>query len=210
MSMQTRIAIVGDSNVQADAPTGSVRGHLYPALVATGYSVAAVGTYTDDRLPATLRQHDGYNGLDIATARGRLPSLLAAHRPHVLIVWLGTRDLLPVTCTDVTRAEAPIRMAQFLADVRALAPATKTIVCTAPPCDMPTLPMAGQWITAYNAALAGVVAGAVGDEIAATLCDTHARINPANGLHDGVHLSDRGAQDASIALYQTVTGLLTP
>lgn len=199
------ISIIGDSNIQADDPTGSVRYHTYTALRATGHDVAAVGTYTDARMPVYLRGHDGYNGLDIATARGRLPSLLAAHRPDVLVVWLGTRELLPVSCTDDTRAEAAVRMAQLLADVRMLAPGTQAVVCTAPPCDMPTLPMAGQWITAYNAALAGVVTAA---GPGATLCDTYSAIRPATAVHDGVHLSDRGAQDASVALYQTLTSLL--
>lgn len=199
-----RVAILGDSNIQADEPTGSVRGHLYPALKTTGHDIAAVGTKTDTRIAdPVLRGHDGTNGLEIARARLALPALLSTARPHILILWLGTRELLPNTLTDADRATAPIRYAQMLADIRALSPSTAVLACTAPPCNLDYLPDAPAWIAAYNAALVGVAADG-----GATLVDVHARIKPETGLHDGVHLSDRGAQDASIALYQALTGLL--
>lgn len=189
--------MLGDSNVQADAPTGSVRAHLYPALAATGYDVAAVGTKRDDRIAdPLLRGHDGVNGLEIARGRQALPELLSSARPHILIVWLGTRELLVDTLTDADRATAPLRYSQLLADVRALAPSVRVLACTAPPCTLTYLPSAPSWVAAYNAALADVAADA-----GAELVDVHARIVPDVGLHDGVHLSDRGAQDAAIALY---------
>jgi len=152
-----------------------------------------VGSVKDDQ----WGDHEGHNRWTIEDARAAVRPALVAHGPHVLLVLIGTNDLIQPAATDESRSAAPNRMADLLEDIYSVVPGATVLVGTLPL----NLPVADL----YNAALRRVVE-------AHSITGRHVRLVETGAvsrahLSDGVHPNDRGYQRVSEAWYHAITEL---
>lgn len=205
------MVVLGDSNVVGvPSDEGSFRTELFAALTADGYDVLPLGQYSD---PGGA--HEGINGQAysyfLGTQLARILTDYAPNEPRVIVVWLGTNDMVqgnPV----VYPTQGVINAGLFVEQVFAADPLTWMVLCTAPPFAAGGYPPEFPgYILQFNTDLKALVTTkrALGRRV--LLCDAFAVLDPGNGsnadLVDGVHLSVSGRTKAADVIHDTVADL---
>jgi lysophospholipase L1-like esterase len=198
-----RIMPLGDSLTDGSRIPGGYRIELWQRLVGQdGRRIDFVGSLRNG--PASLgdRDHEGHSGWRIDEILERVDEWLPRHRPDVVLLLIGTNDMLQ----DHAVTEAPARLGTLIDRVTALRPTATVLVASIPP-------LAGavrqQRVEAYNAAVPGVVLARGGGGRKVVFVDA-ARGMTAADLADGVHLNARGNAKLAEAWYRALRSVLPP
>ena len=192
-----RILPLGDSltDGQFYAP-GGYRIRLWELLEAEGVAVDFVGS--EQNGPDTLpdRDHEGHNGWRIDEISEQADAWLALHRPDIILLMIGTNDMLQGHALD----EAPTRLSALLDQLRAGAPDAHIVVAAIPPLVSSALvesqdpELAGtdpdERVVAYNAAVADVVTAHQSKGSVVSFADMHTLDKAL--LVDGIHPKQEG------------------
>jgi lysophospholipase L1-like esterase len=197
-----RIMPLGDSITDGANVPGGYRIALWARLSRDGAAVDFVGSRQNG--PATLgdRDHEGHSGWRIDDLAEAVESWLAQHRPEIVLLMIGTNDVLQ----EQEVAAAPARLGALLDRITAALPRARVLVATLPPLGKPA------WQTqvdAFNRALPAIVQGRARAGKRVQLVDV-ARGMTAADLADGVHPNDGGYAKLAAAWYAALRPLLTP
>ena len=211
-----RIMCVGDSITMGAFVTGGYRKPLREMLTAGGYSITYVGK-EDDGEPANKTgfsdgmenpNHEGYGNFTVeeiltgGTEQGHtappIAKTLATYQPDVILMMLGTNDVLQHHQLDATLDSLrKLIETVFNADDHA------TLVLAQ------NTPLAGEGdaiIVTYNAQVARLVTDEQTQGRKIVLVNMHPVIDVANDLHDGIHPTQKGYNKVAAAWYEALTG----
>ncbi|MGE3267143.1 MAG: GDSL-type esterase/lipase family protein [Chloroflexota bacterium] len=142
----SRVMVVGDSigvgvtNNTEDGTQAGWRQEFVQLAAAGGYRVDMVGQYSSG--PATFRekQHQSLSGRQVGWALAGIASWMSIYDPDVVVLELGTNDILQplnaddaTTKTDSDRADTANQMSDLIDAVQAANPRAWIIVPTIPP-----------------------------------------------------------------------------
>ncbi|UBF25153.1 GDSL-type esterase/lipase family protein [Kovacikia minuta CCNUW1] len=131
--MTLKIMPLGDSITHGwitnlDTGSGGYRVSLWNSLRNGGYDVDLVGTRSTG--PSTIdRDHEGYPGYRIDQVAAIVDNLLVANQPDVVLLMLGTNDLLQ----DRSVGNAPNRLAGLIDQIYTQQPDVQILVASLPP-----------------------------------------------------------------------------
>ena len=179
-----RVMPLGDSITDGFNVPGGYRIELEDRLLASGLRVDFVGSLRNG--PATLADgnHEGHSGWRIDELHGSVAGWLRAYRPHVVLLLIGTNDIIQ----EHRVTTAPARLAALLDRIHCVLPATRIVVSTVPP--LADAADAAQ-ATVYNAALARIVRARAARRLPVSFVDAGRRLTHSD-LDDGVHPSEAG------------------
>lgn len=191
----TRIMPLGDA---VTAGIGSFDGSGWRGRLRRRLSTAAPVDFVGSRAdwPFADTDHEGHPGMRCAQAVAAAPGWLARGRPDIVLLYLGTGDVL-----DGDPAAAD-HLGTLLATVDASAPDAHILIC--PLVGSPVPPLR-QRMTAFNAALPRVVADAA----------RHARLlgvprlDPHRHFADALHPNDAGYRTLAAHWFAAVHPLLS-
>ncbi|KAJ6583493.1 lipolytic enzyme [Mycena vulgaris] len=158
------------------------RADLYNLLAADGNTVNMVGSQKSGDFIDP--DNEGYPGFIITQVDTKGVAAMPVQRPNIVTLLVGTNDMLQ----NVDPAGAPARLATVIQHVLDAPSLTLVVLSTLPPNSNAA---ANERITAYNAAMAGVVQGFVDAGRSVVLVDCHAVI-AVGDLVDGTHPNDAG------------------
>ncbi|MER5766390.1 FG-GAP-like repeat-containing protein [Streptomyces sp. NPDC001985] len=170
---------LGDSITEGagSSTRSSYRAALWPRLTGRTTALDFVGSQRHGQLPDT--DHEGHSGWLIDGLSANIDGWLAAARPNVVLLHIGTNDM----DRNHQVATAPARLAGLIDQIVAASPATTVLVASLVPS---TSPAVQARVTAYNAQIPGIVAErrAVGHKVehvdmsAVTTADLRDRLHP--------------------------------
>ncbi|WP_306212482.1 SGNH/GDSL hydrolase family protein [Actinoplanes sp. RD1] len=164
------------------------RGRLYERLTRdAGMNVDFVGSQRSGRLRD--RDHEGHPGWRIDQIAAHAGEWLAAYRPDVVIMHLGTNDMIQ----DYRSATAPERLAALCREIVRRDPGVTVYVSSLV---ASTDTAVDGRIDAFNARLPGVLAGLP----QVVYVDQHAAMDRRE-LSDEVHPTDQGYREIADAWY---------
>ncbi|EDY47710.1 conserved hypothetical protein [Streptomyces clavuligerus] len=196
---------LGDSITEGagSSTRSSYRAALHPRLAARTPALDFVGSQKHGQLPDT--DHEGHSGWLIEGLSANIDTWMAAARPNVVLLHIGTNDM----DRDHQVATAPARLAGLIDQIIAASPATTVIVATLVPS---TSPAVQARVNAYNTQIPRIVAErrAVGHKVeqvsmsALTTADLRDRLHPndagyvkmADAFYGGI---ERAARAGSIS-----------
>ncbi|MDX2240328.1 MAG: GDSL-type esterase/lipase family protein [Leptolyngbyaceae cyanobacterium bins.302] len=187
--MVLRIMPVGDSNTHGyitdfDSESGGYRGYLWNSLVADGLAVDFVGTRSNG--PSTIdRNHEGYYGYRIDQVAGIVNNLLDTNQPDVILLMLGTNDL--IQDTDVSNA--PNRLAALIDQIFSQRPNVQILLASLPP--LTYSDNDPQQVVAFNSAVSGIVTSRAAQGRRINFVDIYNSLT-ANDLADRIHPTATG------------------
>jgi lysophospholipase L1-like esterase len=194
-----RIMPLGDSiTFGSGSPTkSSYRVDLYRRLGQAGVAVDFVGSVRSGAAGSGADlDHEGHPGLRIGQVAERLDGWLATYQPDVVLLHLGTND----THTDARAVGAPARLSALIDQITAARPDAHVFVSRIVGAqDAPDHGAQQRRITAFNAAVPGIVAGR-GPRV--HLVD-HSLIDEAD-LADKLHPNDHGYAKMSALWYRAL------
>jgi hypothetical protein len=144
------------------------------------------------------KHHEGHNGWRIDQLATALDPWLAAYRPRIVLLLIGTNDM--AQNHDV--GGAPARLGALIDQIRAGLPDADIVVSSIPRASDVAL---HQRIQAYNATIPGLVA-ARGSKV--TFVDGYAAIQANHLDPDGLHLTSNGYARLADVWYPVVHALL--
>ncbi len=200
-----RVLPLGDSVTSGTDAWASYRCPLYRALTAAGVAVDFVGSIhgqldnTQPPPPACQNQfdwdHEGHSGyrvddiLDgVAGRPGNLQSWAAAAHPDVVLIHLGTNDLMQNESVDSTVAE----LGRVIDGLRAANPRVKLLLAQIIPVRWNGITLAS--VPQLNAALPALVAAKARPFSPILLVDQYTGFDVIADTHDGVHPNSGGEQ----------------
>ena len=152
------------------------------------------------------REHEGHPGWKIHELQGFMPQWLDAHRPEMILLMIGTNDVL----SDYELATAPNRLAALLDAIIQHSPNTHVLVASIVPLANTT---DQQQANTYNAAVPGVVQQKKTAGAKVHFVDMASALT-ASDLADGIHPSEAGyakmAQVWADAIVDVRNGTSTP
>ncbi|GGK15258.1 hypothetical protein GCM10010124_04840 [Pilimelia terevasa] len=174
-----RIMPMGDSITWGTGSRdgGGWRAPLYARLTAAGHRVDFVGPLRHGAGPDP--DLAAYPGWRVDRLRERVPTLMAAYRPDIVLIHVGTNDLRRVDRLDSV-AE---RLAALLGEIRANRPSTAVVLARLAPADEPAVQERIGWYNDRVVLLARRYGAAVADMTA---------LDPRRDLADPLHPNDRG------------------
>jgi lysophospholipase L1-like esterase len=191
-----RIMPLGASITDGYNVPGGFRINLWRSLVADGRVVDFVGSKSNG--PAELGDHDheGHSGWRIDQIDANVDAWFAATAPRTVLLHVGTNDMNQ----NYDVANAPARLSALIDHMFAAAPGVELFVAQITPESDPTREAR---VTAYNAAIPGVVAGKGSH---AHLVDMHSAVSTAD-LADGVHPTRAGYDKMAAAWYAALNAV---
>ena len=208
---QTRIMPLGDS---ITGSPGCWRALLWNRLQTAGFtSIDFVGTLPPQGCGVA---HDGDNeghGGILATNmadQNQLPPWLAATRPDVVMMHLGTNDVWNAR----TPAVILTAFSKLVDQMRAQNPSMRILVAQIIPMNPSNCTECAQRVVAFNAAIPAWAAGKSTPQSPITVVDQWTGFNTATDTGDGVHPNDAGNLKISDrwfpALSAVLSGTTTP
>ena len=196
-----KIMPLGDSITSGTTAWASYRYWLYKDLVARHWTVNFVGSihgqlHTGDAPPACCQDfdwdHEGHSGYRVDNIIPLLPSWLALNRPDIVLLHLGTNDILQGRSVDSTAAG----LGQVIDLLRAANPRVKILLAQIIPAkwngkvytDIPVL----------NALLPDLVAIKTQKDSPVLLIDQYTGFDLAADCVDGVHPNPAGEQKLAL------------
>jgi cellulase/cellobiase CelA1 len=201
-----RIMPLGDS---ITAGPGCWRALLWDRLQQNGYTnIDFVGTQTGGGCSVPHdgdhEGHGGYSATGIAD-QNQLPPWLAATRPDIVLMHLGTNDLWGGTISTETILAA---YSKLVDQMRASNPAMKILVAQIIPMQPANCTGCAQRVVALNNAIPGWAAGKTTAQSPIVVVDQWTGFNTATDTNDGVHPIDSGFQKMASRWYPAVTAAL--
>jgi lysophospholipase L1-like esterase len=148
--------------------------------------------------------HGGYSATGIAN-QNQLPPWLAATRPDIVLMHLGTNDLWGATIS----VDAVLAAYSKLVDqMRASNPAMKILAAQIIPMQPANCNGCAQRVVALNNAIPGWAAGKSTAQSPITVVDQWTGFNAATDTNDGVHPIDSGFQKMSDRWYPAVAAAI--
>jgi lysophospholipase L1-like esterase len=205
-----RIMPAGDSLTRGERGLafrdgGGYRAPLWARLEQSGRPVDFVGAERSGP-PGIDRDHESWEGATVDALAGRLLVDLPLHAPDLILLHVGTEDVIARTAPDVLAG----RLSALIDGVLARSPRVQLLVAT----------LAGvRAANAYRISPEAVAAAnariraAVGERAArgqrVKLVDMHARVGRAAADFgpDGVHLSERGYAEMAEVWWEALRGL---
>jgi lysophospholipase L1-like esterase len=201
-----RIMPLGDS---ITAGPGCWRAYLWDRLQHSGYTnIDFVGSQPGGGCPVPFdgdsEGHGGYAATGIAD-QNQLPPWLAAARPDVVLMHLGTNDLWGGTIgTDAILAA----YSKLVDQMRGSNPDMKIIVAQIIPMEPSGCPGCAQRVVALDNAIPGWAAGKTTARSPITVVDQWTGFSAAADTSDGVHPVDSGFRKMADRWYPAVAAAL--
>jgi lysophospholipase L1-like esterase len=204
-----RVMPLGDS---ITAGPGCWRAKLWNRLQTTGYTdVDFVGGVSDGGgcNPGYAYDHDheghgGYSATGIAD-QNQLPPWLAAARPDIVLMHLGTNDMWGGYIPLQNKLNAYTKL---VTQMRANNPAMKIIVAQIIPMSAAACATCPADVVALNQAIPGWAAGLTTTQSPIAVADLWTGFDAVADNLDGVHPNDRGFQKMADAWYPVLTRTL--
>jgi len=203
---QTRIMPLGDS---ITGSPGCWRALLWNALQTGGFtSIDFVGTLPPQGCGIA---HDGDNeghggilGTNMAD-QNQLPPWLAATRPDIVMMHLGTNDVWNARAPSVILAA----FSKLVDQMRAQNPNMKILVAQIIPMNPSNCPDCANRVIALNAAIPSWAAGKTTSQSPITVVDQWTGFDTAADTGDGVHPDDSGNQKIANRWLPALSAVLT-
>ncbi|MFI5906724.1 cellulose binding domain-containing protein [Dactylosporangium sp. NPDC051541] len=204
-----RIMPLGDS---ITAGPGCWRAKLWHRLVTSGYSnIDFVGGVSDGggcnpgyAYDFDHEGHGGYSATGIAD-NNQLPPWLAAAKPDVVLMHLGTNDMWGGYIPLATKLAA---FTKLVGQMRADNPNIKIIVAQIIPMSAAACSTCPADVLAFDQALPAWAAGLTTAQSPITLADLWTGFDAVADTGDGVHPNDAGFQKMADAWYPALTKVL--
>ncbi|WP_372406749.1 SGNH/GDSL hydrolase family protein [Streptomyces luteireticuli] len=188
---------LGDSiTFGTGSSTGSgYRADLLDRLTSHSEEVRFVGSQRSGEAP--VREHEGHYGWKIGGLTGRTAGWLAAARPNVVLLHIGTNDMHD----DYRASRAPERLAELIDEIVVAAPGVTVLVSSLVPSADPGTQ---ERIERFNRAVPQVVAEYQDKEFRVEYVDM-SRVT-ATDLRDDLHPNDGGYRKMADAFYRGIAG----
>jgi lysophospholipase L1-like esterase len=188
-----RIMPLGASITHGYNVPGGYRIGLWQRFVTDGYSVDFVGSGANGPDSLGDRDHEGHSGWRIDQIAAKVADWLRATNPHVVLLHVGTNDILQ----NYDLANAPARLAGLIDTILQHAPGVEIFVAQIAPVARPD---AQARVRAFNAIIPGVVASK-GPQV--HLVDMYDVVSVAD-LADGIHPTAAGYDKIASAWYSAL------
>jgi lysophospholipase L1-like esterase len=207
-----RIMPAGDSltvgAIGVDSDGGGYRGPLWKRLEEGKRPVDFVGAARSGPF-AIDRDCEAWDGVTVDELAGRLFRDLPAQAPDVILLHVGTNDVIQRASPDVIAG----RLAALIDGVTARAPRTHLLVASlAGVRATNAYRVAPESITAANARLRAAVAERAARGARVRFVDVHARVGrtASHFAPDGLHLHERGHGEMAQVWWEALQPLLPP
>ena len=194
-----RIMPLGDSITHGVDFPGAYRIGLWSRLTGNGSSVDFRGSLANgpDTLPD--QDHQGQRGWRIDQIHANVDSWIAAQKPQVILLHIGTNDMLQ----SYALSTAPDRLSALIDRITLAAPNAYVIVASI----IPIGDTRNVRVVNFNAAIPGIVDAkrAAGKRV------SHVNMYnavPAADLYDGIHPNAQGLDKMAAAWFQALTPIL--
>lgn len=188
-----KICCIGDSTTAGNNPNGGYRRHLAKRIAQTNKFVEFVGTIDGT--------HEGHNGWFTFDLINNIQNILSINNPDIVILLIGTNDIVAPTTGPTIVNAAPANLAILLQMIPAdLTSIIGTIVSH-------SNPYAQGYINDYNFKLEDCVMSLRNQGHKKYLADTASGVPPVL-LADGVHPNDIGYSNMANIFYSTLRCLL--
>jgi lysophospholipase L1-like esterase len=163
------------------------RAHLLEFLRDHLNTVSMVGTLHNGTGKCPDDSHQGHSGYQIDAIEGVLDStdVLARFKPNVVLILLGTNDM--IFNTDEQVAQAPTRMGQLLDRIYAQCPACVILLSSIP---MNAEPTTNARVDVYNAGLLALAQRRRASRQHLVHVDAHSAVALSDLNADGIHPKD--------------------
>jgi lysophospholipase L1-like esterase len=196
-----RIMPLGDSITHGATVPGGYRIRLWERILADRSTVDFVGSGVNG--PATIDgDHEGHPGKAIQFIREGVRGWLYSGRPHIVLLMIGTNDVLYPEAHNFDEAAA--RLDALVGQITAIAPNTELIVAS-----VPTLrePIANDRARSFSQDVQAIVNNRADQGRPVTFVDMYSVLN-LEDLADGVHPNERGYEKMAEVWYTTIDQLL--
>jgi lysophospholipase L1-like esterase len=180
---------------------GGYRTQLWKDLTNGGYSVDFVGASQQNPDPGNLPDpdHNGYGGWTIEQIDAKIGSWMAAEKPAVVLLHIGTNDAFRTPSSDVVSA----RLNKLISDITTQSPQTHLIVAKIINASDPKI---SAWVDMYNGLIPGIVAGHAKNGELVTMVDMTSVV-PANAFADPYHPNKAGYDLMGDAWFNAIKAL---
>lgn len=200
-----RICVLGDSILESFTGKASTRYYLDQLLRADSYDFDFVGSLSGVFAGPPLhttgwdQDHECHSGFRVDDILPDLLTFMQAARPDIVIIHLGTNDVIrnqPATntvaeleqCIDIVRSQNPIATV-LLSQI---------------------IPIAGRNVAPLNALMPAMVAAKDAPESRIVLVDQFSQFDPMTHLEDGLHPNDAGEQLMAQTYFDALVDFLSP
>ncbi len=192
-----RVMPLGDSITSGigSATGSSYRAELHRRLTGAGVAVDLVGSQHGGRVPDA--DHEGHSGWTVGRIAERVEGWLAAYRPDVVLVHIGTNDMR----SDAVAGGAGDRLAALLARIRHTRPEAHVLIATLVGARAPA---EQRRIDAYNRRVRTVAAA--GDDARVHLVE-QSSVDGAD-IRDNLHPNDYGYAKMAFNWFRVMAPLL--
>lgn len=214
-----KIMLLGDSITSGTTTWASYRYWLYQDLAARGWAVNFVGSIhgqiqTGEDPPACCRNfdwdHEGHSGYRVDDIIPLLPAWLDLNLPDIILIHLGTNDIVQGQSASSTRAE----LGQVIDLLRAANPRIKILLAQIIPVKWYGNVLTN--VTVLNASLIDLAAIKNQKESPVLLVDQYTGFDVSANTWDGVHPNPSGEQKMALrwrvgieqVLTQNLSGLI--
>lgn len=196
-SAPIKVMPLGDSITHGSAIAGGYRIPLWHNLLAEGWAVDFVGSQANG--PFSIdRDHEGHPGQSIQYLREHVIDWLDRYRPDLILLMIGTNDVLYPQRQDF--AQAAYRLRALIDQVTRRLPETELLVAS-----IPTLadPAADERAEAINSEIADMVATYARQGVRVHYVEIFRLLSGAD-LADGVHPNAEGYEKIAAAWYRAM------
>lgn len=202
-----RIMCLGDSitcGLICPAPgkvPGGYRTQLWKHLTDAGYAIEFVGASTQNPDPNNLPNpnHNGYGGWTIEQLNAKIDNWMAAEKPAVVLLHIGTNDAFGHPSNDVVTA----RLNRLISKITKQSPQTHVIVARIIDTTDPNL---RAWVKTYNSLIPGIVASHAKNGELVTLVDMTSAVSPEN-YSDPYHPNKAGYDQMGDTWFKAIQSL---
>lgn len=196
-----RIMPLGDSITHGATVPGGYRIRLWDRLMTDRPAIDLVGSAVNG--PVSIDgNHEGHPGKAIQFFREGVRGWLYAHRPHIVLLMVGTNDVLYPEAHNF--AGAPARLNALVGQITAIAPNAELIVASVPPLQEP---IADDRARMFRQDAQAIARDRATQGRRVTYVDMYSALDSTD-LADGVHPNTQGYDKMADAWYMAITGLL--
>lgn len=204
-----RVMCLGDSitaGLSCASPgyfPGGYRTKLWQNLTGAGYSIDFVGASTENPDPTNLPDpdHNGYGGWTIEQIDANIKTWMAAEKPAVVLLHIGTNDAFGHASNDVVTA----RLNKLISDITTQSPQTHLIVAKIINATDGNI---SAWVNNYNTLIPGIVASHAANGELVTLVDMTSAVSASN-FSDPYHPNQAGYNQMGDAWFTAIQSLGT-
>lgn len=200
-SSTLRIMPLGDSITHGSAIQGGYRIELWQRFLETNQSIDFVGSESNG--PLTIdRDHEGHPGKAIQYIQGEINSWLNASSPQIILLMIGTNDMLYPGVYD--SSSAPQRLSELIQNITQSSPETELFVASVPRLNDP---IANNRVRDFNSQLPEIVNIYAREGKRVHYVDIYSVLTPSD-LADGVHPNTIGYDKIADTWYGAISELI--